>query len=56
MSATPGRYYMQARLDGQVARWRGQQIADNPYPMGYNLSHGWGRGWKEVDRQLERKQ
>ena len=55
MSNTPGKYYKQAQLDGQVARWRGRQIADNPFPLGYNLSHGWGSGWKKVDRYLEQQ-
>jgi hypothetical protein len=40
---------LQARLDGEMARLRGDSSAANPHPFGSDCSLAWGRGWQEVN-------
>ncbi len=39
----------QARLDGSIARLRGQDFKTNPHPLNTNLSVQWSRGYREIE-------
>jgi hypothetical protein len=43
------RNVLQARLDGQIARLRGEATITNPHPFGSDCSLTWQQGWQEID-------
>lgn len=40
---------LQASLDGQLARLRGEESVSNPFSFGSDESLAWSRGWHEID-------
>lgn len=43
----------QARLDGQMARLRGEPLSSNPHPMNTSHSRAYGLGWREIEEKMK---